>query len=99
MRRRVPTRLVMAADYLADPLWTREPNGRTGAMVPLEQLPLSQATRARLRAWAARFDRLMDTGYEWPNAAEHRTWLADGRALHRIVCVELGAGYEVSFQP
>lgn len=66
-------------------------------MVSLDRLPLSAELRAALRAWAARFDDLMRTDYEWPGDAARIAWVADGRALLGPVVEELGSGYDVSY--
>lgn len=97
MTDREPMRLALMADYLADPIWQRAPNGGAGPMIALEQLPLSAATRAKLRAWARRFDALMSSGYEWPSVAAESAWVADGRGLLGLVGDELGPGYDVAY--
>ncbi len=84
-------------DYLADPLWTRGPTGAGTAMVRLDSLPLSAELKARLRAWAARYDALMNSDYEWPSEADKDTWDAEGRALLPLVRAELGPGYDVQY--
>lgn len=89
--------LVLMADYLADPLWSGGPNGATGE-VSLDRLPLSAELKASLRAWAARYDDLMRTGYEWASDAARLAWTADGRALLKPVIDELGPGFEVSYR-
>ncbi len=90
-------RLLLMADYLADPLWYRASSGVVTYMIRLESLPLSAKLRERLRAWASRYDALMETGYEWPNPAEEAAWVVDGRSLWNILRVELGPGYDVRY--
>ncbi|MEO7124880.1 MAG: hypothetical protein ABI382_05250 [Nakamurella sp.] len=41
MSDRTPVPLLLMADYLADPVWTRTSRGAGGCMVPLDRLPLS----------------------------------------------------------
>jgi hypothetical protein len=50
-----------------------------------------------LRAWAAPFDALRTTNYEWPNPVDRRRWVADGQALLEPVQRELGAGYDIDY--
>lgn len=66
-------------------------------MVPLDRLPLGDELKGRLRAWAARFDALMDTGYEWPSRLEEIAWVSDGRVLLGTLRQELGRGYDVEY--
>jgi len=46
---------------------------------------------------AARFDALMDTGYEWPSRREEIAWAGDGRVLLETLRQELGRGYDVQY--
>ena len=87
------------ADYGADPLWRRYASGETARLIALnlDTLPLSTTLKQDLRAWAARFDALSETGYEWPNAADERKWITDGRALLEPLRRELRPEYEVSY--
>lgn len=91
-----PISLLLMADYLADPLWRRGSDGAT-RMVSLDRLPLTAELKAALRAWAARYDDLMRTDYEWPSDAERIAWTAEGRALLGPASEELGPAYEVSY--
>ena len=97
MTERAPVSLVLMADYLADPLWSGGPHGVTG-MVSLDRLPLSAELRTSLRAWAARYDALMSSGYQWTSDAERLAWTADGRALLAPLINELGPGFNVSYR-
>ncbi|HEU5008465.1 MAG TPA: hypothetical protein VFT67_15930 [Jatrophihabitantaceae bacterium] len=97
MSDRDPVRLLLMADYLADPLWYRSTTGVGESMVSLERLQLSADLKSRLRAWARRFDALMDTDYEWPSRMEEATWEAAGRALLEPLREELGPGYDVQY--
>lgn len=89
--------LLLMADYLADPVWYRSSSGLGECMVSLDQLPLSAGLKSRLRAWALRYDALMDTGYEWSSRVEEAAWDADGRALLKRLREELGRGYNVLY--
>jgi hypothetical protein len=89
--------MLLMADYVADPLWLRSPTGRGWASVPLDRLPLSPDLKAQLRSWAGRYDGLMKTGYEWPDAETRTAWVHDGRDLLVLLRAELGAVYEVSY--
>lgn len=43
-----PVRLLLMADYLADPLWYRAPEGMGGTMISLDRLSLSRPLKERL---------------------------------------------------
>ncbi len=94
---RAPVPLLLMADYLADPIWTRSSSGAGGCTVPLDRLPLGDELKSRLHAWAARFDALMDTGYEWPSRMEEIAWVREGRVLLETLRQELGRGYDVQY--
>lgn len=97
-RRANRTPLVLMADYFADPLWRRSAEGKGGAMVPLESLPLGGELIRRLRAWAAQFDARSDSlGEEWQDPAAEQAWLAQGRELRVAVQDELGPEYDVTY--
>lgn len=86
------------ADYGADPLWHRGVDGGGVAMISLDTLPLSTALKSRLRAWAHRYDILMQAGgYAWPDPATKAAWITEGRALLAPVRRELGPGYDVAY--
>lgn len=86
--------ILLFADYGADPLWLRD---KPSVMVALDDLPLSAGLKGRLRAWAARFDALSETGYEWPSTAAQCEWVADGQKLLDPLRRELGSDYDVSY--
>jgi hypothetical protein len=94
-----PVPILLMADYWADPLWRCCESGEASRVISLDldSLPLSSQLRQQLRAWAARFDALSETGYEWPNVTEERQWVTDGRALLEPVREELGSGYDVTY--
>ena len=66
-------------------------------MVPVDRLPLGAELEGRLRAWAARFDDLMDTGFQWPSRRDEITWVGDGRVILQTLQQELGPGYDVQY--
>ena len=85
------------ADYLAEPLWSRSATGAGACSMSLDGFSLSAELKRRLRDWAARYDALMQTGYEWPDPAYEAVWIADGRALLEAVRTELGPDYDVEY--
>ena len=85
------------ADYLADPLWYRSPRGAGTFKFALDRLPLSANLKGHFRAWASRYDTLVDTGYAWHNAAAEAAWVVDGRVLLQPVKDELGPDYDVQY--
>ncbi len=66
-------------------------------MVRLDELPLSSALKGHLRSWAARFDRLAETNYEWPSSAEHARWVDAGSLLCQQVRGELGPDFDIEY--
>ncbi|MDQ2852895.1 MAG: hypothetical protein M3Y49_19580 [Actinomycetota bacterium] len=97
MSDRAPVPLLLMADYLADPVWYRSSSGTGECMVSLDRLPLSAELKSRLRAWAGRYDALMDTGYEWSSRSDEDDWERDGRVLLETLREELGRGYDVQY--
>jgi hypothetical protein len=85
-------RIVVMCDYTADPVWTADRQ----YMLDLDQLPLSDNTKAALRAWAQWYDTLLHRDFEWP-AEEERAWTQESRRLWRVVADELGPDYEVGY--
>jgi hypothetical protein len=94
-----PVTILLMADYRADPLWRRYESRESKRVMSLDlnSLPLSPELKQQLRAWAARFDALAETGYEWLSADHERQWVTDGRALLEPVRQELGPGYDVIY--
>lgn len=92
-----PTSLLMMADYSADPMWVRAPDGRAMQMVKLDDLALSSGLKDRLRQWARRYDELARTDYNWPSEEIRESWVAAGRVLYEEVCVELGPSFDVQY--
>ena len=91
-----PREIVLFCDYEADPVWhARKPR----AMIALDSLPLSDPTKAALRAWAASYERLEEHGYEWPEPAGEADHDAEGERLRRIVQEELGPDWKVGLLP
>ncbi|WP_152360520.1 hypothetical protein [Microlunatus speluncae] len=89
--------IMVMADYGADPVWTAESGGRPGAMLSLTGLPVSDRIRAELRTWAAEYDALSGTDYEWPDEDRHRVWVEAGRTLADRLAQELGEEYRVHY--
>jgi hypothetical protein len=87
----------MMADYLADPMWVRAPDGRAMQMVRLDDLALSSGLKDRLRQWARRYDELAATAYSWPSEETRESWVAAGRVLHEEVDAELGPSFDVRY--
>lgn len=85
------------ADYGADPLWHRTPDGKGSSMISLDTLPLSSELKNRLRAWARRHDDLMDPAHERPSQAAETEWVAEGQALLPSLRRELGPEYDVEY--
>lgn len=57
--------ILLMADYTADPLWHRPPDGKGASMLSLKHLPLNPELTARLRGWASTFDSLMGNDFAW----------------------------------
>ncbi len=91
-------RLRLMAEYHAHPLWDLD---RPGDVDPAA-LPLSAALAARLRAWAAAYDRTLNDAYPpdsgFPDAAAEQAFDAEGRHLWQRVAQELGPGYAVEYR-
>lgn len=92
-----PVPLLLMADYMADPLWTRTSSGLGECSISLESLPLSRRLREQLRAWAARYDARLHTDNKWQSQEDEALWLSDGRALLTSVREELGPDYDVQY--
>ena len=84
-------RLLVMCDYFADPIWTED-----GAMIELDSLPLSDASKAQLREWAAWYDRLGTDESAWTPDVE-REFDTDCRRLWRRVAEELEPEYRVGY--
>lgn len=87
-------KLKLMADYSAFPLWWLNRHGG-GPMVDPDALPLSPESKQRLRAWAAVYDQLAQTGYAWPSSNAQAAFVRQGRALLAELREELGSGYEL----
>ena len=79
-------------DYDADPLW----DDKSGAMVPLSRLPISDSLKQRLTTWTQRWDdaatREYETGVDQPPDPFHEREKGD---LWMALREELGREYEV----
>jgi len=87
-------RVKLMADYGAFPLWWLNRRGGGPGIHP-DALPLSPELKMRLLAWAAVYDQLMQTDYEWPNDQALAAFVRQGWALLAELREELGPGYEV----
>jgi hypothetical protein len=90
-------RLLVMADYFADPIWLRTAHGGGSVSINLESLPLRDDLIAKLRAWAARFDALQHSDYEWPDDATRVSWTEEGHRLTDLVRDELGPDFDVQY--
>jgi|SRR5262245_16578083 len=72
---RVRHRLKLMADYQCFPLWWH--GGRSIGMIEPDALPLSEPLKRRLSAWAAVYDGLMQTDYQWPTAAAQAAFVRE----------------------
>jgi len=68
-------------------------------MIPLDELPVSDATRERLREWAARWEHLaaggVTTDAPLPDEAARTLLKADAQRLRERLQDELGADWDV----
>ncbi len=89
--------LKLMPDYFSFPLWdTDAPDN-----VDPAALPLSDATRARLAAWAAEFDAILNmddpAASDFPSPEAERAFDQEGFQLWRQVSQELDGQYAVSY--
>ena len=91
-------RLILRADYFADPLWNDD-RGKLGGMVRLEDLPLPDEVRSQLRTWAATFDALSAEEDGWPSTSAREEWNREGELLRNLVAEALGQGFRVTYLP
>lgn len=87
-------------DYECHPLWNMSPD-EYGDVDPLD-LPISDALKLRLKAWAAKYDETLDVNYP-PNSgfkseALELEFREEGKLLAESLQNELGVGYVVSIQ-
>lgn len=92
-------RVTLYADYAPWPLWS---NGLSDE----DALPLSEATKTRIKAWFNAYDESPKP--DWPvwiapsgatSADEvEKAWVAEGEALRAVIQRELGPDYEVIFE-
>lgn len=71
----------LAADYGASPMWEIRNDGTTGGSIPFDQFNLSDSLRKEVAAWAAEYDKLERSEYEWRSAAAEEQWWQAGRRL------------------
>jgi hypothetical protein len=96
----MPQQIKLMWDYDCYPLWHF--GGREVGNIDPDSLPLSPATRARLKAWAAIPDAKLDrhnppdTATAW-SEDEKLAFEAEGRQLWRALQQELGQAYGVVY--
>ena len=90
-------RIELRADYFADPLWAVDGGDDSVGMIDLDHLDMSAKLRAALRSWAAEFDALLTTGYEWPSRERADLWWRRGGHLAQWCNREMRPGYEVEY--
>lgn len=90
--------LKLMPDYFCCPLWdVDDPTN-----VDPATLPLSDALRARLQAWADAFDATLNVDDPWaspgfPSATAERAFEEEGRLSWGDLAVESGPGYSVAY--
>ena len=83
-------------DYTADPVWAHD------GMVDLDELPITDDLRDRLRQWNADWEELVGARTERFTIIDkdgHRRWIDEGRNLAHRLQRELGPGVEISYEP
>lgn len=93
LERMRPRTILLFCDYFADPVWTYPKR----AMLRVDGLPLSDMTKDALKQWAARYDELRKTGFEWPRLDDAEQFEHEGRRLWRTVQEELGPAWKVGY--
>jgi hypothetical protein len=86
-------RVLLMCDYFAFPLWTAD----GGRMLDPSELPLGAATVSALSAWAAEYQSLLTTDFEWRSPAAEAEFEATGQRLWRRVADELGPDWQVGY--
>ena len=84
-------RIYLMADYTSSSLWTDEPEH---LMVSLDDLPLSEETKAALEGWSERLWVHLDHDSRLEEDAAHE---AEGRRLWAAVRTQLADRYEVGY--
>jgi hypothetical protein len=85
-------------DYTAFPLWGIPDEGRRGGgMLSPGSLPISQSLEEQLESWAATYDRLLETEFEWPSEAALTEFVGEGRRLWSLLQQELGPDYTIVY--
>ncbi len=92
--------VTLMADYYSSPLWWR---GDLAGNIALDELPLTEATRSRLQAWADQYDVTLNredpASSGFPSQDEADAFVAQGYELLRDLRRELGPDYEVVYRP
>lgn len=87
----------LMADYQCHPIWDMSP-GKYRDVDP-DELPISEGLKARLKAWAAKYDETLDidspadSGFATAELEEE--FKEEGRALVSLLKSELGAECKV----
>lgn len=92
----VVTKLLMMADYLADPVWLRAANDKAMGMVSLDSLPISEPLKIALRQWARWFDEFGQ--HQGRDEISTKRWINEGRVLCTRLTDELGPAYDVKYE-
>lgn len=95
-------RIRLMADYFCHPLW--HDGGLEVGDIDPASLPISDALKTDLDAWARAFDAILDMddpankgGFESPQARDD--FAACGASLAQRLREELGAGWEIAYWP
>lgn len=91
---RVPSRIMVMADYTDAALWDWE--SFTGPIDSWE-LPLPQELRIALRDWARVQGQLAVTEFIWPDETVHMNWQLQGLNLAEQVQQALGDAVKVDY--
>jgi hypothetical protein len=93
----LPRHIKLLADYSTSALWDADPAGQ--GELEVSQLPITNTLRARLDAWTAEFDDLLDWGDPrnsgFRDDAHRDAFDVAGEQLARSLRAELGDGWLV----
>lgn len=89
------TRLRVMADYFAEPVWGRHPEGPP---VTLDSLGLPDDLKHRLRRWAERYNALEASDYEWFCAGDQEAFNESGQELAQELQDVLGPSWDISYE-
>lgn len=91
---RVPSRIMVMADYTDEALWDWE--GFTGPIDSWD-LPLPEELRIALRDWVRVYGQLAVTEFIWPDETAYMNWQLQGLNLAAQVQQALGDAVEVDY--